>query len=47
MEDALMERVVSQENGFGRASDTATLTMRPVMIAARFPRGDQEQPTPP
>ena len=35
--EALMERVVSQEYGLGRARDTTTVTMRPVIMAARLP----------
>ena len=34
---ALIERVMSQSKGSGLASETATVTMSPVMRAARFP----------
>ena len=34
---ALIKRVVSQSKGSGLASETATVTMRPTMMAARFP----------
>ncbi len=36
-DEALMDRVVSQEKGLGRARETVTLTIRPVIIAARLP----------
>ncbi len=36
-EGALIRRVVSQVKGSGLASETATVTMSPVMMAARFP----------
>lgn len=34
---ALIERVVSQSKGSGFASETATVTISPIMMAARFP----------